>query len=57
MRVHVSEILGLLSVLSILYSAGIGDGGGPWSAMIGFALLGVVLMGAAYLIERGHGNV
>ena len=57
MRVHVSEILGLLSVLSELYSAGIGDGGGPWSAMIAFALLGVVLMGAAYLIERKNGNV
>ena len=57
MQVHVSEILGLLSVLSELYSAGIGDGGGPWSAIIGFALLGVALMGAAYWIERRNGNV
>ncbi len=57
MKVHISEILGLLAVLSELYAAGIGDGGGPWAAMIAFALLGVGLMGAAYLIEKRRGNV
>lgn len=57
MQVHVSEILGLLGIMSELYSAGIGDGGGPWAAMIAFALLGVALMGAAYAIEKRHGNV
>lgn len=51
MKVHISEILAILGVVSEFYAAGIGDGGGPWAAMIGFSLLGVVLMGVAYLIE------
>jgi hypothetical protein len=51
MKIHISEILAILGVVSEFCAAGIGDGGGSWAAMIGFALLGVVLMGAAYWIE------
>ena len=51
MKIHISEILGFLALLSELYSAGIGDGGGSWTAMIAFALLGAALMGVAYAIE------
>ena len=51
MKIHISEILGFLALLSELYSAGIGDGGGSWAAMIGFSVLGVALMLIAYLIE------
>ncbi len=51
MKIHISEILAILGIISVFYAAGIGDGGGSWLAMIGFSLLGVVLMGAAYAIE------
>ena len=52
MKVHIfSEVLAILGVVSEFYAAGIGYGGGSWAAMIGFSLLGVALMFAAYLIE------
>ena len=51
MKIHLSEILAILGVVSEFYAAGVGDGGGSWLAMLGFSLLGVALMGAAYLIE------
>ena len=51
MKIHISEILAILGVVSEFYAAGIGDGGGSWAAMIGFSLLGVALMLVAYLIE------
>lgn len=51
MKIHISEVLAILGVVSEFYAAGIGDGGGSWAAMIAFALLGVVLMGAACAIE------
>lgn len=51
MKVHVSEILAILGIISVFYAAGVGDGGGSWLAMLGFSLLGVALMWIAYLIE------
>lgn len=51
MKIHISEILAILGVVSEFYAAGVGDGGGSWFAMLGFSLLGVALIGAAYLIE------
>ena len=51
MKIHISEILAILGIVSEFYAACVGDGGGSWSAMIGFSLLGAVLMGVAYLIE------
>ena len=52
MKLHIfSEVLAILGVVSEFCAAGIGDGGGPWAAMIGFSLLGVALMLIAYLIE------